>query len=78
MEARRFGAWWDGEKNAGRADVMARNDANRQIVQLTPAQAESWKQKTSSIQDEWAKNVPDGAKVLAAYKEELARVKAGK
>jgi len=24
------------------------------------------------------KNVPDGAKVLAAYKEELARVKSGK
>jgi TRAP-type C4-dicarboxylate transport system substrate-binding protein len=77
-EARRFGAWWDGEKNAGRADVIARKDPNRQIVELTPAQAQSWKQKTSSIQEEWAKNVPDGAKVLAAYKEELTKVKAGK
>jgi TRAP-type C4-dicarboxylate transport system substrate-binding protein len=77
-EVRRFGAWWDGEKKAGRADVVARNDANRQIVQLTAAQAASWQAKTSAIQEEWAKNVPDGAKVLAAYKEELARVKAGK
>jgi TRAP-type C4-dicarboxylate transport system substrate-binding protein len=76
-EARRFGAWWDGEKKAGLADVVARNDVNRQIVHLTAAQADSWKAKTLSIQEEWAKNVPDGAKVLAAYEEELAKVKAG-
>ena len=77
-EARRFGAWWDNEKNTGRADVIARNDAGRQIVQLTPAQAENWKKRTAVIQEEWAKGVPDGAKVLAAYKAELANVKAGK
>src|SRR5262245_19278149 len=34
-ESRAFGAWWDGEKKAGRADVIARNDPGRQIVQLT-------------------------------------------
>jgi TRAP-type C4-dicarboxylate transport system substrate-binding protein len=77
-EARRFGAWWDGEKKAGRADVVARNDAGRQIVQLSPAQDAAWKQRTLAIQEEWAKSVPDGVKVLAAYKEELAKVKAGK
>lgn len=77
-EARKFGAWWDNEKNTGRADVIARNDAGRQIVQLTPAQAENWKKRTAVIQEEWAKGVPDGAKVLAAYKDELAKVKAGK
>ena len=77
-EARKFGAWWDNEKNMGRADVIARNDAGRQIVQLTPAQAENWKKRTAVIQEEWAKGVPDGAKVLAAYKDELAKVKAGK
>jgi TRAP-type C4-dicarboxylate transport system substrate-binding protein len=76
-EVRRFGAWWDGEKKAGRDDVIKRNDAGRQIVELSPAQAEAWKARTVSIQEEWAKNVPDGAKVLAAYKEELAKVKAG-
>jgi TRAP-type C4-dicarboxylate transport system substrate-binding protein len=77
-ESRRFGAWWDGEKKAGKADVVARHDANRQIVELDAAHAAAWKAKTQSIQDQWAKNVPDGAKVLAAYKAELAKVKAGK
>jgi TRAP-type C4-dicarboxylate transport system substrate-binding protein len=76
-EVRRFGAWWDNEKKAGRADVVARNDAGRQIVQLSPAQDAMWKARTVSIQEEWAKNVPDGAKVLTAYKDELAKVKAG-
>jgi TRAP-type C4-dicarboxylate transport system substrate-binding protein len=76
-ESRRFGAWWDGEKKQGRADVVARHDPNRKIVDLTPAQAAAWKAKTLGIQEQWAKNVPDGAKVLAAYKAELAKVKAG-
>jgi len=77
-ESRAFGKWWDGEKSAGRTDVINRHDANRQIVQLTPALAEAWKKKTASIQEEWSKNVPDGAKVLAAYRAELANVTAGR
>jgi TRAP-type transport system periplasmic protein len=75
--SRTFGAWWDGEKNFGRTEVQNRKDAGRTIVQLTPAQLDIWKKKTEVIQEEWAKNTPDGAKVMAAFKAELAQVKSG-
>jgi TRAP-type C4-dicarboxylate transport system substrate-binding protein len=75
--SRAFGAWWDGEKNFGRKEVQDRKDPGRTVVQLSPAQLEAWKRKTEVIQEEWAKNTPDGATVMAAFKAELAQVKSG-
>jgi TRAP-type C4-dicarboxylate transport system substrate-binding protein len=76
-QSRSFGAWWDNEKNFGRKEVQDRNDPGRTIVQLRPEQLALWKKKTETIHEEWARNAPDGEKVLAAFKAELAQVKSG-
>ncbi|HEX3971103.1 MAG TPA: TRAP transporter substrate-binding protein [Stellaceae bacterium] len=76
MESRAFGAWWDGERKAGKDNTIARGD-KRTIVELTPEQTAAWQKKLEPINENWAKNTPDGAKVLAAFKAEVAKIEAG-
>jgi TRAP-type transport system periplasmic protein len=75
-ESRAFGAWWDGERKAGKDNTIARGD-KRTIVELTPEQTAAWQKKLEPLVDNWAKNAPDGEKVLAAYRAELAKIEAG-
>ncbi len=74
-ESRAFGAFWDKVDKEGRDDVSKRPD--HKIVELSAAQKVAWQNKIAPLVDDWAKNTPDGAKVLAAYRQELAAVKAG-
>jgi TRAP-type C4-dicarboxylate transport system substrate-binding protein len=76
MESRAFGAWWDGERKAGKDNTIARGD-KRTIVELTHEQTAAWQKKLEPINENWAKNTPDGAKVLAAFKAEVAKIEAG-
>lgn len=76
MESRAFGAWWDGERKAGRENTVARGD-KRTIIDLTPEQTAAWQKKLAPLVDNWVKDTPDGAKVLAAYRAELANIEAG-
>jgi TRAP-type C4-dicarboxylate transport system substrate-binding protein len=75
-QSRAFGAWWDGERKTGKDTTIARGD-KRTIVELTAEQTAAWQKKLEPLNDAWAKNTPDGAKVLAAYKAELAKIEAG-
>jgi len=50
--------------------------ANQSIVTLAPAEEARWKARAQEIVDAWVKNTPDGAKVLAAYRAEVATVRA--
>jgi TRAP-type transport system periplasmic protein len=75
-ESRAFGAWWDGERKTGKDATIARGD-KRTIVELTPEQTAAWQKKLEPLNDTWVKAAPDGAKVLAAYKAELANIEAG-
>ncbi|HEV8015830.1 MAG TPA: TRAP transporter substrate-binding protein [Stellaceae bacterium] len=74
--SRAFGAWWDGERKAGKDNTIARGD-KRTIVELTPEQTAAWQKKLQPLNDNWVKNAPDGANVLAAYRAELAKIEAG-
>ncbi len=74
-ESRAYGAWWDHERKAGKEKTLARGD-KRTIVDLTPQQTEQWRQKLAPLDEDWAKNVPDGAKILAAYRAELGKLQA--
>jgi TRAP-type transport system periplasmic protein len=73
--SRAFGAWWDGERKAGKDNTIARGD-KRTIVDLTPEQTAAWQKKLEPLNDNWAKNTPDGTKVLAAFKAEVAKIEA--
>ena len=52
--------------------------ANQEIVHLAPAEEERWRQRAQAIVEDWVAKTPDGAKVLAAYHEEIAKIRAGK
>ena len=48
------------------------------IVNLDPAEEARWKAITEAVVNEWASKTPDGPKVLAAYRAEIANIRAGK
>ncbi|HLI22067.1 MAG TPA: TRAP transporter substrate-binding protein [Stellaceae bacterium] len=48
------------------------------IAQLDPAEEARWKAAVAPVTDEWVKSTPDGAKVLAAFREELSAIRSGK
>ncbi len=74
--SRDFGAFWDRVQTQGRAKVKAMK--GHTIRTLNPEQTKRWGAKLRQIADNWAKGVPGGDKVLKAFREEIARVKAGK
>jgi len=48
------------------------------IVSLTPEQTKLWQDKTKGVIDAWVASRPNGAVVLAKFRELLAQVQAGK
>jgi len=52
--------------------------AGQTIAQLDPAEEARWKELVAPVTDEWAKATPDGDKVLAAFRAEIAAIRAGK
>ncbi|HLI23054.1 MAG TPA: hypothetical protein VKV32_18160, partial [Stellaceae bacterium] len=61
--------------NQGIAMVKA---AKQPIVTLSPEEEASWKARAKPVVDAWVASTPDGAKVLAAYHTEIAKIRAGK
>jgi TRAP-type C4-dicarboxylate transport system substrate-binding protein len=75
-ESRVYGKFWDDVDNEGRDMVKALGDKH-QIVPLPPAIEVKWRAAVAPVIDDWVKTTPDGAKVLAAFRGEIAKVKAG-
>jgi TRAP-type C4-dicarboxylate transport system substrate-binding protein len=48
------------------------------VVQLPEDQAAAWRERIKPIVDAWAAETPDGAKVLAAYRAEIQKIRQGK
>ncbi len=47
------------------------------VIKLTDAQRALWKQKIEPVIADWEKHTPDGAHVLAAFRKEIAAIRAG-
>jgi TRAP-type C4-dicarboxylate transport system substrate-binding protein len=75
-ESRAFGKFWDDVNNEAR-DATAKLPGHTQL-KLTPEQNKVWHDRVEAVTNAWAKNQPGGEKLLAAYKQILADVKAGK
>jgi TRAP-type C4-dicarboxylate transport system substrate-binding protein len=75
-QSRLFGAFWDAVNGEGRK--MVEGVAKHRIVALTPAQDAAWRRAGEAVAAEWVKTTPGGEKILAAYKAELAKAKAGR
>jgi TRAP-type C4-dicarboxylate transport system substrate-binding protein len=72
--ARRLGA---ANQSADRSESEAVAAKRGQTVtKLTPEQYALWQKRIEPVIDAWAKQTPEGAKVLAAYREELKKVRA--
>ncbi|HXQ54163.1 MAG TPA: TRAP transporter substrate-binding protein [Stellaceae bacterium] len=52
--------------------------AGQTIAQLAPDEEARWKALIAPVTDDWIMATPDGAKVLAAYRAELASIRAAK
>ena len=74
-QSRDFGQVMENDDKAQRAAVMGM--PKQTVVTPTAAQVASWRQKITPVVDQWTKAVPDGDKVLAQFKTELANIKAG-
>jgi TRAP-type C4-dicarboxylate transport system substrate-binding protein len=74
--AHRHGESLDKVQDEIRTAVKA--DPKQQVVMLSPRQGDSWHQRLASLADTWAKNTPDGEKVLATYRQLVAQVKASR
>jgi TRAP-type C4-dicarboxylate transport system substrate-binding protein len=74
-QTRVFGKFWDAV-NAEARDA-ARASAKHTIVELPSAQAAKWRDLVAPITADWTKTTPGGDKVLATYRELLAKAKAG-
>jgi TRAP-type transport system periplasmic protein len=50
---------------------------NQSIYKLPPAELAQWKQRIEPVIAAWEKRTPDGAHVLAAFRKEIAAIRAG-
>jgi TRAP-type C4-dicarboxylate transport system substrate-binding protein len=73
-ESTALGAFWDtvGEE----AKNYTKSKPNQTFVDLTPEQLTRWRHHAELGAVEWAKTVPDGERLLATFKDLLAKVKA--
>jgi TRAP-type C4-dicarboxylate transport system substrate-binding protein len=60
---------------ADRAEAKAvAAESGQSVEPISPAQYAVWKARIDPVSEAWAKATPDGAKVLAAYREALAKL----
>jgi TRAP-type C4-dicarboxylate transport system substrate-binding protein len=71
---RPFGAFWDAQIAAGRS-LTEKAEPKHTIVRLSPAQEKVWQAASERAVEARARSLPDGEKVLAAYRDIVAKGK---
>jgi TRAP-type transport system periplasmic protein len=59
-------------------DKVEHKMKDQTVTKLTDAQRALWEKKIKPVIDNWVKHTPDGAHVLAAFRKEIADIRAGK
>ena len=57
--------------------AIAQKMGNQTIYKLPPDELAQWKKKVEPVIAEWEKRTPDGARVLGAFRKEIAAIRAG-
>src|SRR5579862_1885110 len=73
-ESRELGKFWDRLQVFG--DKLVKGLPNQTVIDAPPEQVATWRAQADPVIASWAKNTPDGAAVLTAFRAELAKVKA--
>lgn len=47
------------------------------VTQVPADQEQAWRERMKGVVEDWVKRTPDGAKVLAAYREEIRKIRSG-
>ncbi|HLI19674.1 MAG TPA: TRAP transporter substrate-binding protein [Stellaceae bacterium] len=74
-ESRALGAFWDRLQSFG--DGLVKGLPHQTLVTASPELVAKWHAAAAPIVEEWAHETPDGEKILAAYRQQLAAVTAG-
>jgi TRAP-type C4-dicarboxylate transport system substrate-binding protein len=75
-ESRTFGAMWDSEDEKGYRMVKAMH-GKHVFASLTPEQTAKWRERVAPVVADWVRATPSGDKILATYRELLAKAKSG-
>ena len=71
-----FGKFWDRVGRGGRAAVS--NMPGHTFAKMPAAEVAKWRASMKPVVEGWKKNIPDGPKVLAAFRSEIAAIRGGK
>jgi TRAP-type C4-dicarboxylate transport system substrate-binding protein len=71
-ESRDFGAFWD--RVAGEIATEVKGQPGHTVVEPSADQVARWKQRLAPVQEEWVKATPNGAAVLARYRQILSEI----
>jgi TRAP-type C4-dicarboxylate transport system substrate-binding protein len=74
--SRAFGKVVDGIQAHQRAAVTAM--PGHVMIDLSPAEQQRWRRMAQPVTDQWARETPNGDKLLAAFKAELAKAEAAR
>jgi TRAP-type C4-dicarboxylate transport system substrate-binding protein len=75
-ESRELGKFWDRLQSFG--DGLVRGKDGQTLVVAPPELVAKWRAQAQPVIEQWARATPDGDKVLAAYRQKLADVTAGR
>lgn len=73
---RKYSEFWD--RIQGGSKKKFGTQKGHTIIKLADAEKKRWEEKTVAMHKNWANNTPNGNKILEAFKEEVAKIKAGK
>ena len=59
-------------------DKVENQMKDQSVVKLSDQERARWKTRIQPVIDNWVKNTPDGAHVLAAFRQEIAAIRNGK
>jgi hypothetical protein len=72
---RRAAAVIDG--NDAEVSAFVSSQQGQSVIRLSPEEEARWKERVAPVTEEWTRSTPDGARVLAAFREEVAKIRAG-
>lgn len=71
-----FAKFWDRVGNGSRAAVSKM--PGHTFASMPPSEVAKWRETIGPVVEEWKKSTPDGAKVIAAFRSEIAAIRGGK
>ena len=75
VQSKKFGHELDGIALDQRAEIKGR--PGHTVAELDPKERERWAERVAPVYDQWVARIPEGAKVLAAFRTEMAKLGQG-